>query len=78
MNDCVGEGAATSDVLEVLGHLGEAVGGAVGEEQDGGVKMEDGGREMSVSRSVRGGSVHKRSASVLSSVSDKSTKRQKK
>lgn len=45
--------------------------------QDGDVKMED-AREPSVARSTRGGSVHKRSASVLSTVSDKSTKRQKK
>jgi DNA methyltransferase 1-associated protein 1 len=47
------------------------------DEDDNAVKMEY-DREKSVSRSARGGSVHKRSASVLSAVSDKSTKRQKK
>jgi DNA methyltransferase 1-associated protein 1 len=52
-------------------------------EGEGNVKMEEEEREKSVARSVRGGSVargsvHKRSASVLSAVSDKSTKRQKK
>ena len=55
------------------------------EDEDHDVKMES-DREKSVSRSVRGGSVqrstravsvHKRSASVLSAASDKSTKRQK-
>jgi DNA methyltransferase 1-associated protein 1 len=52
--------------------------GDAGEEQDGDVKMEEGGRESSAQPSARSASVHKRSASVLSSVSDKSTKRQKK
>ena len=56
------------------------------DDEDNEVKMES-DREKSVSRSVRrgsmarsarGGSLHKRSASVLSAVSDKSTKRQKK
>jgi DNA methyltransferase 1-associated protein 1 len=47
-------------------------------EVDKAIKMEDGGREKSAAPSIRAGSVHKRSASVLSSVSDKSTKRQKK
>jgi DNA methyltransferase 1-associated protein 1 len=57
------------------------------EPEDGDIKMEE--REKSIARSVRGGShagsvrgasvgAHKRSASVLSTVSDKSTKRQKK
>lgn len=45
---------------------------------DGQIKMEDGGREKSAAPSIRAGSVHKRSASVMSGVSDKSTKRQKK
>lgn len=45
---------------------------------DGEIKMEDGGREKSAAPSIRAGSVHKRSASVMSGVSDKSTKRQKK
>lgn len=45
---------------------------------EGDVKMEE-EREKSAAPSTRGGgSVHKRSASVLSTVSDKSTKRQKK
>lgn len=61
-----GEGAAPAEP--------QAEAGADG---DGDVKMEE-TREASVARSTRGGSVHKRSASVLSSVSDKSTKRQKK
>jgi DNA methyltransferase 1-associated protein 1 len=42
----------------------------------GDVKRED--REKSAAASVRGASMHKRSASVLSAVSDKSAKRQKK
>ncbi|KAE9378004.1 hypothetical protein N431DRAFT_329039 [Stipitochalara longipes BDJ] len=45
---------------------------------DGEIKTEDGGREKSAAPSIRAGSVHKRSASVMSGVSDKSTKRQKK
>jgi DNA methyltransferase 1-associated protein 1 len=45
---------------------------------DGEIKMEDGGREKSAAPSIRAGSVHKRSASVMSGVSDKSTKRHKK
>lgn len=45
---------------------------------DGEIKMEDGVREKSAAPSIRAGSVHKRSASVMSGVSDKSTKRQKK
>lgn len=57
------------------GEAGTAAGGAA--EANGDVKMED-TREPSVARSTRGGSAHKRSASVLSSVSDKSSKRQKK
>ncbi len=36
-DDFFGEGAAAGDLAEVLGHLAEAVGGAVGEEEDGGV-----------------------------------------
>lgn len=49
----------------------------VAEQEDavGDVKRED--REKSAA-SVRGASMHKRSASVLSAVSDKSAKRQKK
>jgi DNA methyltransferase 1-associated protein 1 len=42
------------------------------------IKMEEGVREKSAAPSIRAGSAHKRSASVLSGVSDKSTKRQKK
>jgi DNA methyltransferase 1-associated protein 1 len=45
---------------------------------DGEIKTEDGAREKSAAPSVRAGSVHKRSASVMSGVSDKSTKRQRK
>lgn len=52
-------------------------GGAV-EGQNGDVKIEDGARDSSAHANTRSGSVHKRSASVLSSVSDKSTKRQRK
>ena len=44
---------------------------------DGDVKMEE-EREKSAAPSTRAGSMHKRSASVLSTVSDKSTKRQRK
>lgn len=45
---------------------------------DGNVKVEEGTREKSATPGARDGGVHKRSASVLSAVSDKSTKRQKK
>jgi DNA methyltransferase 1-associated protein 1 len=49
------------------------------EDGDGEVKMEQGEKEKSAAPSTRTvGSLHKRSASVLSQVSDKSTKRQKK
>ncbi|KIN06562.1 hypothetical protein OIDMADRAFT_190899 [Oidiodendron maius Zn] len=44
---------------------------------EGDVKIEE-EQEKSAALSTRGGSAHKRSASVLSTVSDKSTKRQKK
>jgi hypothetical protein len=37
LDDFFGKGAAAGDLAEVLGHLAEAVGGAVGEEEDGGV-----------------------------------------
>jgi DNA methyltransferase 1-associated protein 1 len=56
---------------------GDGDGNATGD-GDGDVKMEEGTREQSAAPSARGGSVHKRSASVLSTMSDKSTKRQKK
>jgi DNA methyltransferase 1-associated protein 1 len=67
---------------EEAGGEGEAAAEARDEGQedadgDGDVKMEE-EREKSAAPSARGGSVHKRSASVLSTVSDKSTKRQKK
>ena len=52
--------------------------GSEGAAGDGEIKMEDSGREKSAAPSIRAGSVHKRSASVLSGISDKSTKRQKK
>ena len=42
------------------------------------VKVEDDEKEKGVARSVRGGSVRKGIASILSSISDKSTKRQRK
>ena len=45
---------------------------------EGDIKREDEGREKSAAPSMRPGSGHKRSASVLSVLSDKSTKRQKK
>lgn len=50
------------------------------EEQDQNqeIKMEDSERQKSAGPSARSASVHKRSASVLSTVSDKSAKRQKK
>ncbi|PSS27370.1 hypothetical protein M430DRAFT_153242 [Amorphotheca resinae ATCC 22711] len=48
------------------------------EDHDDEVKVEDGERQKSVAPSVKSDNAHKRSASVLSSVSDKSTKRQKK
>jgi hypothetical protein len=35
-DDFGGEGAAAGDFGEVFGHLAEGVGGAVGEEEDGG------------------------------------------
>lgn len=54
---------------------GDEDGGGAG---DGEIKMEDGGREKSAAPSIIAGSMHKRSASVMSGVSDKSTKRQKK
>jgi DNA methyltransferase 1-associated protein 1 len=55
----------------------EDVDGAGEDGGDADVKMEDADRG-SAAPSARGGSAHKRSASVLSSVSDKSNKRQKK
>ncbi|KAF4636240.1 hypothetical protein G7Y89_g1849 [Cudoniella acicularis] len=55
---------------------GEASNDAGGGGADSEIEREE--REKSAAPSIRGGSVHKRSASVLSSVSDKSTKRQKK
>jgi DNA methyltransferase 1-associated protein 1 len=57
---------------------GDEDGEAEAEIGDGEIKVEDGVREKSAAPSIRAGSVHKRSASVLSGVSDKSTKRQKK
>jgi DNA methyltransferase 1-associated protein 1 len=57
------------------GDEGAGTGAGLG---DGGIKIEDGGREKSAAPSIRAGSVHKRSASVMSGTSDKSTKRQKK
>jgi DNA methyltransferase 1-associated protein 1 len=59
------------------GEAGSAAAGQEGTDGDGDVKMEE-EQEKSAAPSARGASVHKRSASVLSTVSDKSTKRQKK
>ena len=56
----------------------EGENGDPAEEQDGGVKMEEGARELSAQPSVKSVSGHKRSASVLSGVSETDTKRQKK
>jgi hypothetical protein len=36
-DDFVGEGAAASDFAEVFGHLAEAVGSSVGQQEDGGI-----------------------------------------
>jgi DNA methyltransferase 1-associated protein 1 len=57
---------------------GEDTGDQDGDDEDDDVKIEEGEKEKSAAPSTRGGSTHKRSASVLSAVSDKSTKRQKK
>ena len=57
---------------------GEDAGEQDGEGEDDDAKVEEGEKEKSAAPSTRGGSMHKRSASVLSTVSDKSTKRQKK
>jgi DNA methyltransferase 1-associated protein 1 len=70
------EGDATADAAEPQGD----VPAPAAADADADVKMEE-EREKSAAPSTRGGSVHKRSASVLSTVSDKSTKstkRQKK
>jgi DNA methyltransferase 1-associated protein 1 len=71
------EAETANEEAQPDGEAGSAAAGQEGTDGDGDVKMED-EREKSAAPSARGASVHKRSASVLSTVSDKSTKRQKK
>jgi DNA methyltransferase 1-associated protein 1 len=71
------EAETANEEAQPDGEAGSAAAGQEGTDGDGDVKMEE-EREKSAAPSARGASVHKRSASVLSTVSDKSTKRQKK
>lgn len=73
----VGENGENGENDET-GEAGDAEVGDQEAEESRNVKVEEGEKEKSVPPSTRAGSVHKRSASVLSTLSDQSTKRQKK
>jgi DNA methyltransferase 1-associated protein 1 len=77
-NGSAAAGSGDVDITDMgTGGQGEGVGASSAEGDDVKTEMERGEKERSIPRSA-GGSLHKRSASVLSQMSDKSSKRQKK